>query len=106
MRKRPGKAQIGRFVKLAAAGAALFGLLIPATALSQSISCSCRHKGLDYNLGETICLKGPNGPRMATCSMVLNNTSWKFTEAPCPFARNMTPREKPETASGKETRIN
>ncbi|MEP3047329.1 MAG: hypothetical protein ABJL55_10315 [Roseibium sp.] len=23
---------------------------------------------------------------MATCSMVLNNTSWKFSKSPCPFS--------------------
>jgi hypothetical protein len=92
--------------KLVAAGAALVGVVLPGIAQSQSISCSCRHQGLDYSLGETICLKGPNGPRMATCSMVLNNTSWKFTEAPCPFALNITPRKKADTPTAKGTRIN
>lgn len=24
--------------------------------------------------------------KMATCSMVLNNTSWKFSNAPCPLS--------------------
>lgn len=61
-------------------------------AQAQGVSCTCRYKGQDYGLGESICLKGQDGPRMATCGMVLNNTSWRFSDAPCPVSRlNMTP---------------
>lgn len=64
---------------------------------AQEVSCTCRYKGQDYGIGESICLKGPGGMRMATCSMVLNNTSWKFSEGVCPVSAledrqpNMTP---------------
>jgi len=56
-------------------------------AQAQNVSCTCRYKGQDYGLGESICLKGANGMRMATCAMVLNNTSWEFSNAPCPLSR-------------------
>lgn len=59
-------------------------------ASAQSISCTCRYQGEDYGLGESICLKSPGGMKMATCSMVLNNTSWKLSNAPCPLSQ-LTP---------------
>ncbi len=66
----------------AISGCVLFSM--PAQA--QDISCTCRYKGADYGIGETICLKSPDGLRMATCGMVLNNTSWQLSNAPCPFS--------------------
>ncbi|WP_306145009.1 hypothetical protein [Roseibium sp. MMSF_3412] len=64
------------------------GLVFLSTAaLAQNISCTCRYKGSDYGVGESICLKSPDGMKMATCSMVLNNTSWKFSNAPCPLSQ-------------------
>ena len=51
-------------------------------AQTQAISprpCTCRFDGNDYLFGETVCIRG----RQATCSRVLNNTSWQFSERPC-----------------------
>jgi hypothetical protein len=45
--------------------------------------CTCRAGGRDYDLGQAICLNTPAGFRLATCDMVLNNTSWKISAAPC-----------------------
>ena len=45
--------------------------------------CTCRAQGPDFTLGQTACLATPKGARIATCAMVLNNTSWQFTETPC-----------------------
>ena len=53
-------------------------LLSPAFA-----DCTCRSQGRDYDLGQSVCLQSPKGARIATCGMVLNNTSWQFTETPC-----------------------
>lgn len=62
------------------------GLIAGSTAaVAQNVSCTCRYKGQDYGLGESICLKGSDGLRMATCAMVLNNTSWELSNAPCPL---------------------
>lgn len=58
--------------------------LIAADALTPaSADCTCRSQGRDYELGQSVCLQSPKGARIATCGMVLNNTSWQFTETPC-----------------------
>lgn len=64
-------------------------------------SCICRAQGIDHELGTTICLRGPKGPRMAQCVMVLNNTSWKFSDAPCALA---SAAEQPAILSRAGTR--
>jgi hypothetical protein len=63
---------------------ALATVAFAASAHAQNVSCTCRYQGEDYGLGESICLKSPNGLKMATCEMVLNNTSWQISNAPCP----------------------
>jgi len=46
-------------------------------------NCICRARGKEFELGQSTCLPSPKGPRIATCGMVLNNTSWQFTDTPC-----------------------
>lgn len=46
--------------------------------------CVCRAQGRTFSVGESACLRTPMGARLAQCGMVLNNTSWTFTERPCP----------------------
>jgi len=46
--------------------------------------CYCRAQGRIFGIGDTICLRGPQGSRMARCSMELNVTSWRLSEQPCP----------------------
>jgi hypothetical protein len=46
--------------------------------------CLCRAQGATFAVGETACLRTSEGPRIAECGMVLNNTSWQFTQRPCP----------------------
>ena len=50
---------------------------------SAAADCTCRAQGRDFQLGQTVCLTTPNGARLATCGMVLNNSSWEFSETPC-----------------------
>jgi len=67
------------------------------SAASADPNCICRARGKEFELGQSTCLPSPKGPRIATCGMVLNNTSWQFTDTPCvistapaesePFAR-------------------
>ncbi len=45
--------------------------------------CTCRARDRSFELGQTVCLQTPNGPRMAVCVMVLNNTSWQISQTPC-----------------------
>lgn len=46
--------------------------------------CHCRADGRMMPLGERICLKTAEGPRLAECRMDLNVTSWVITRTPCP----------------------
>jgi hypothetical protein len=48
------------------------------------LNCFCRAQGRTFAVGETACLRTSEGPRVAECGMVLNNTSWQFTARPCP----------------------
>lgn len=57
--------------------------LIAGTNLSPAADCTCRSQGRDYELGTSVCLQTPKGARIATCGMVLNNTSWQFSDTPC-----------------------
>jgi hypothetical protein len=49
-------------------------------------SCTCRFKGGEVVEGETACIPTPNGMALALCARVLNNTSWKMLNQPCPQA--------------------
>ena len=56
-----------------------------------STNCTCRYQGNKYHLGETVCLRSPQGLRMAQCDMVLNNTSWNFTGTECTISLQTVP---------------
>jgi hypothetical protein len=58
--------------------------------------CTCRSQGRDYKLGVSVCLPSPKGPRIATCGMVLNNTSWQFSDTPCVVS--VAPADPPKAA--------
>src|SRR5262249_1606011 len=45
--------------------------------------CACRAQGHSFELGQWACVRTPNGPRIAICVMVLNNTSWQISDTPC-----------------------
>ena len=46
--------------------------------------CTCRVEGRSIAVGATACLRTAEGPRVAECAMVLNNTSWRITTRACP----------------------
>jgi hypothetical protein len=49
--------------------------------------CTCRAKGQVFQMGETVCLDTPEGPRLALCAMDQNVSSWRRTPTACPSAR-------------------
>ncbi len=61
-------------------------LCMPVLPLSAGENCTCRYEDADIAEGSTICMRSPGGSRMAKCVRVLNNTSWKFLEEPCPVS--------------------
>jgi hypothetical protein len=56
-----------------------------------------RAPGRQVELGQTACLMSPKGPRLATCGMALNNTSWQFSESPCTVS-DVSPPGAPRSA--------
>jgi len=62
-----------------------FTIAITTTAFAGA-KCKCRFKGGYIEEGKTACLKTPNGSSLARCEKVLNNTSWKTLNLPCPVA--------------------
>ena len=48
------------------------------------LDCYCRAQGRMFAPGESICLRTPQGARMAECQMVINVMSWGLTDRPCP----------------------
>ena len=61
-------------------------VLLTGAAHPPAAPCKCRARGVTATLGQTLCIPTPNGPRLARCDMVLNNTSWTFLSGPCPQA--------------------
>ncbi len=64
----------------AAATPRIYGVATP----GHTPDCRCRAAGVSVQVGQSACIATPAGARLATCGMVLNNTSWEFTDRPCP----------------------
>jgi hypothetical protein len=79
-------------------------LLSAASLPGQAAECTCRVQGRDVPLGQSACLQTPKGARIATCGMVLNNTSWQFTDTPCVVSQAPeTPEPDADTAGKRAT---
>ena len=63
--------------------AATLAVVATVLPLPAAADCTCRALGKDFELGRSVCLSTSQGPRLATCGLVLNNTSWHFSDAPC-----------------------
>lgn len=48
------------------------------------LDCYCLAQGRRFAPGELICLRTPQGGRMAECRMEINVMSWGMTERACP----------------------
>ena len=85
------------------AGAALLVGAAAATPAAAGSACKCRYFGKFFGLGQSICIRG----RVATCSLVLNNSSWQFTERRCsPSAtRQSRPRSVARSAGREKVRL-
>ncbi len=75
--------------------AAIFAILTASSVSSAfaGAKCKCRFNGGYIDEGQTACLKTPKGLSLARCEKVLNNTSWKTLNLPCPVA-SLSPSEK------------
>jgi hypothetical protein len=66
---------------------------LDALSAAAAADCTCRAQSRQFEQGQTACLSTPKGPRLATCGMVLNNSSWEFSETPCRVS-GVSPRER------------
>jgi hypothetical protein len=74
---------------------------LDALSAAAAADCTCRAQGRRFEQGQTACLATPKGPRLATCGMVLNNSSWEFSETPCRVSDVSPPgRSRPASARG------
>lgn len=73
--------------------AALMMLAGDAALNAAAADCTCRARGQEFELGQSTCLATAKGARIATCGMVLNNTSWQFSDTPCVVSD--TPARRP-----------
>lgn len=77
---------MGRVHAIAAVVACLAGALVVTTraAEAEEPACTCRGPGgKRVELGATLCLSTPTGPRLARCVMDVNILSWQVLDAPC-----------------------
>lgn len=71
--------------------ALLAGAVVIGVADRAQANCTCRAEGRSFELGTTMCLKSPQGPRLARCEMALNNTSWRWLQEGCPVTGRVAP---------------
>ncbi len=67
-------------------------VLLGALAHEAAADCTCRALGRSYELGQSLCLTTPSGPRVAVCDLLVNVTSWRFSQTPCVSAGTELPR--------------
>jgi hypothetical protein len=70
-------------------------LLISVNLPASAAECTCRMNGRDIPLGQSACIPSPRGARLAICGMVLNNTSWLFSDTSCVISQ---PHDAPDGA--------
>ena len=70
-------------MRLVLAGVA--AILLTGAALSPAqADCTCRARDVVATHGETVCIRTPDGFRLARCEKVSNIASWAFLETRCP----------------------
>ena len=84
MRHVSYRLRIGPILAALLCGGAIAAADPPAMAQSP---CTCRAAGTSFALDACTCLKTPDGPRLACCGKVLNNTAWLFKDLGCPTAQ-------------------
>ena len=79
---------MNRLLTISLIAAALAAL----SSISALADCTCRAQGRNFEQGQAVCLTTPNGLRVATCGMVLNNSAWEFSQTPCVTSQRLPQR--------------
>jgi hypothetical protein len=74
----------------------LVALLVSAATVDARAECTCRFPGGSVKEGQSVCIKTPNGPKLARCEKVQNVTSWKFLEQSCPITQSLRSKIQPK----------
>ena len=53
---------------------------------SAGATCKCRAPGVVASEGQTLCIRTPEGVRLARCGKISNVASWTFLQGECPQA--------------------
>jgi hypothetical protein len=53
----------------------------------QLIPCRCRYRGMEYRLGDVVCMQTHVGTVLTRCDLFMNNTSWIPTSDACTVSR-------------------
>jgi len=74
-------------------------LIIPTPALAEMSRhdfevCTCRAKDRRVQLGDSLCLETPEGPRMAQCIKNQNLTFWSFSNEGCAISALSSHRQE------------
>jgi hypothetical protein len=69
-------------------------LLAGIAAAHTTLACPCRYAGGVAPQGAVICLDVAGKRSLARCEMVLNNSSWRFLDQPCPIASPAVPERR------------
>lgn len=65
------------------------------------IPCRCVFRGVDFKIGQTVCMSTHVGTVMTRCELLQNNTSWTPTSEPCTVSRAPTSRRTDVAALGE-----
>jgi hypothetical protein len=68
----------------AARGLLAAAFLVTAMAGAAEADCTCRARGVVAEHGQTLCIRTPEGFRLARCDKVSNIASWTFLDETCP----------------------
>jgi hypothetical protein len=66
-------------------------LLVGAAGAHTTHPCPCRYAGGVAPPGAVVCIEVDGKRSLARCEMVLNNSSWRFLDRPCPIASPTRP---------------
>ncbi len=67
----------------------LLALALCAAAAPAHAACKCLYASGEAKQGETACITSADGPTLARCEMVLNNSSWTVLNKPCDMNQSL-----------------
>jgi hypothetical protein len=73
-------------------------LLAACLAGAARADCNCLYNGQRYEQEDTVCMRTPQGMRVARCGMIENNAWWQMLDQPCTGTVSELPRTQARPA--------